>query len=51
MCIRDSYVPLTATERDYREILDDIRNKRPDFIFSTVVGNSTACLYRAYRCV
>ena len=44
----ERYVPLTATERDYREILDDIRNKRPDFIFSTVVGNSTACLYRAY---
>ena len=42
------YVALNATERDYREILDDIRNKRPDFIFSTVVGNSTACLYRAY---
>ena len=44
----ERYVALNATERDYREILDDIRNKRPDFIFSTVVGNSTACLYRAY---
>ena len=41
----ERYVALNATERDYREILDDIRNKRPDFIFSTVVGNSTACLY------
>ncbi len=44
----ERYAALTATERDYREILEDVRNKRPDFLFSTVVGNSTACLYRAY---
>ena len=28
--------------------MEDIRQKRPDFIFSTVVGDSTAQLYRAY---
>lgn len=46
--LAERYVSLKATERDYREIMDDIRAKRPDFIFSTVVGDSTASLYRAY---
>jgi branched-chain amino acid transport system substrate-binding protein len=44
----ERYVSLKATESDYREIMDDIRAKQPDFIFSTVVGDSTASLYRAY---
>lgn len=46
--LAERYVPLDATEQDYRAIMDDIRDKRPDFIFSTVVGDSTAALYRAY---
>lgn len=46
--LAERYVPLDATEKDYVEIMDDIRDKRPDFIFSTVVGDSTAALYRAY---
>lgn len=46
--LAECYVPLSATERDYRVIMEDIRRKRPDFIFSTVVGDSTASLYRAY---
>lgn len=46
--LAERYVPLDATEKDYGAIMKDIRNKRPDFIFSTVVGNSTAALYRAY---
>lgn len=46
--IAERYVPLDATEKDYREIVADIKNKQPDFIFSTVVGNSTSCFYRAY---
>lgn len=44
----ERYVSLKATEEDYREIMADIRAKQPDFIFSTVVGDSTASLYRAY---
>lgn len=44
----ERYVPLDAVERDYKPLMDDIRNKRPGFIFSTVVGDSTAALYRAY---
>lgn len=44
----ERYVALNASEKDYRAIMADIRDKRPDFIFSTVVGDSTASLYRAY---
>ena len=46
--LAERYVPLDAVEKDFREIMADVRNKRPDFIFSTVVGDSTAALYRAY---
>lgn len=46
--LAERYVPLDADEKDFAEIMVDIRNKRPDFIFSTVVGDSTAALYRAY---
>jgi len=44
----EHYAALDATEKDYRAIMADIRDKQPDFIFSTVVGDSTASLYRAY---
>lgn len=44
----ERYVPIDASEKDFRLIMADIHNKRPDFIFSTVVGDSTASLYRAY---
>ena len=43
-----SYVPLNATEKDFVPILADIKSKHPDFIFSTVVGNATQHLYKAY---
>jgi len=46
--VAERYVALDATDADFREIMADIRNKRPDFIFSTVVGDSTVKLYRAY---
>jgi branched-chain amino acid transport system substrate-binding protein len=44
----ERYVTLDASEKDFQLIMADIRDKRPDFIFSTVVGDSTASLYRAY---
>lgn len=44
----EHYLPLDATERDHAAIMQDIRARQPDFIFSTVVGDSTASLYRAY---
>ncbi len=46
--VGERYFNLDATEKDYQLIMADIRDKRPDFIFSTVVGESTASLYRAY---
>ena len=44
----ERYVELNASESDFKLIMDDIRATEPDFIFSTVVGDSTASLYRAY---
>ncbi|MDO5625357.1 MAG: transporter substrate-binding domain-containing protein [Pseudomonadota bacterium] len=44
----ERYLPIDAAESDYRAIMEDIRSKQPAFIFSTVVGDSTASLYRAY---
>lgn len=44
----EHYLPLDATKRDYAAIMQDIRARQPNFIFSTVVGDSTASLYRAY---
>ena len=46
--IAECYVPLDATEADFTKIVNDIRDSRPDFIFSTVVGDSTTAFYRAY---
>ena len=44
----EQYVPLTATEAHFAPIIEDIIAQQPDFIFSTVVGDATASLYRAY---
>jgi branched-chain amino acid transport system substrate-binding protein len=46
--VAERYMALQATQKDFAEIMADVRNKQPDFIFSTVVGESTAALYRAY---
>ncbi|MGI4812355.1 MAG: transporter substrate-binding domain-containing protein [Janthinobacterium lividum] len=46
--VAERYVPLDAGARDFRAIVDDIRDRQPDFIFSTVVGDATTGLYRAY---
>jgi branched-chain amino acid transport system substrate-binding protein len=46
--VAERYVPLEATERDFQPIIEEIRQLKPDFIFSTIVGDSTACFYRAY---
>jgi branched-chain amino acid transport system substrate-binding protein len=46
--VGERYVELDATEKDFQLIMADIRAREPDFIFSTVVGDSTASLYRAY---
>lgn len=46
--VGERYVPLNAGSADFKDIILDIKNKKPDFIFSTVVGNSTQYLYRCY---
>lgn len=46
--VAQRYVPLDAGPRDFEAIAAEIGEMRPDFIFSTVVGNATQHLYRAY---
>lgn len=46
--LAERYVRLDATERDFLPIVRDIRERQPDFIFSTVVGRGTRLLYQAY---
>ncbi len=46
--VGERYVPLNATYDDFKDVIADIKDRQPDFIFSTVVGNSTQLLYRAY---
>ena len=41
-------MPLVASEQDFAAVVADIRAKAPDFVFSTLVGDSTAAFYRAY---
>jgi branched-chain amino acid transport system substrate-binding protein len=42
------YLPLTSGYEEFTSVVSDIRKQQPDFIFSTVVGESTQHLYRAY---
>lgn len=46
--IGERYVTLGATQKAFDKIVADIKEKKPDFIFSTVVGTSTLYFYRAY---
>ena len=46
--LAERYVRLDATERDFLAIARDIKDKQPDFVFSTVVGKGTQLLYQAY---
>jgi ABC-type branched-subunit amino acid transport system substrate-binding protein len=44
----ETYLSLRAQRRDFLPVIRDIRNARPDVIFSTVVGDSTIHLYQSY---
>lgn len=46
--VGERYVPLDASMSDFVSVIGDIKKCSPDFIFSTVVGNSTQYLYKAY---
>ena len=46
--VGERYVSVHARWQDFLPIVQDIRRLKPDVIFSTVVGDSTIYLYRAY---
>lgn len=47
--VLERYFPLRSGQADFASVLAEVGDKQPDVIFSTVVGQSTAALYRAYR--
>jgi branched-chain amino acid transport system substrate-binding protein len=47
--VSEHYLPLDASWEDFLAIAKKIKQLKPDFIFSTVVGDGTALLHRAYR--
>jgi branched-chain amino acid transport system substrate-binding protein len=46
--VAEKYLPLNPTDTDIDIILSDILEKRPDVIFSTIVGSATRLFYRKY---
>ncbi len=44
----ETYLGLRARRADFLPVIREIRELRPDIIFSTVVGDATAHLYQAY---
>lgn len=46
--VEERYLSLEATDEDFERVVEDIKKKSPDVIFSTVVGDGTVKLYRAY---
>lgn len=46
--VGERYLKLNAAANEFKDVFADIKNKKPDFIFSTVVGQATEFFYRAY---
>lgn len=46
--VGEIYLSLRAKHADFLPVIRDIRQTRPDVIFSTVVGDSTIYLYQCY---
>ncbi len=46
--VGEQYLGMRARHQDYAPIMRAIHNAKPDVIFSTVVGSSTAHLYQSY---
>lgn len=44
----EQYLPLDAGREDFEAAVSRIKALQPDYIFSTVVGDATSMLYRAY---
>ncbi|WP_315709478.1 transporter substrate-binding domain-containing protein [Brenneria uluponensis] len=46
--IGERYLDLNASYDAFLPIMEEVRKKQPDFIFSTVIGQTVPYLYRAY---
>lgn len=46
---QERYIPLMATDKDVERVIREIEKEKPSAIISTVVGDATTLLYRAYR--
>jgi ABC-type branched-subunit amino acid transport system substrate-binding protein len=46
--VGERYLDLRAAPSEFRTLMREVKNVRPDVIFSTVVGRATAHLYRAH---
>ena len=46
--VGERYLRFGADEREFRPLMREIKEARPDVIFSTVVGDSTIHLYQSY---
>ena len=46
--VAEKYLPLNASNEDIDPILVDILEKRPNVIFSTIVGSATSKFYKSY---
>ena len=46
--LAERYVKLDANEDDFARVVAEIKEKQPDWVFSTVVGSGTRMLYEAY---
>lgn len=46
--IGERYLDLNASYQSFLPVVEDIKKKQPDFIFSTVVGQTVPHLYQAY---
>ena len=47
--VGERYLDLDARPENFRKIVSDIKKKRPDFIFSSVIGETITNLYQEYR--
>src|SRR5690606_23807530 len=47
--VGERYLDLDASPADFRRIVADIKKKNPDFVFSSVIGETITHLYREYR--
>ena len=47
--VAEEYLDFDAGPNDIRPIINALRDRKPDVIFSTVVGSGTSNFYRAYR--